>query len=171
MKLSMIAAIAEDGAIGRNSSLPWHIPEDLERFRKLTTGHVVIMGRKTWDSLPQRFRPLPNRHNIVLTSRAHELHLTSHRHVTFTDSEGLADVLEELGHMECFVIGGASVFTLLMHNVQTAHVTHVKAKYDGCDAWYQFPTDQFEESARESYKTHDFVTYVKKIPVHTAESP
>lgn len=67
MQIALIYAVAANGVIGRNGSMPWHVPEDLAHFRALTSGCPVIMGRKTWDSLPERFRPLPGRRNIVIT--------------------------------------------------------------------------------------------------------
>ena len=63
----MVAAIARGGVIGSDGTVPWHLPEDMAFFRDLTTGHPVVMGRRTWDSLPDRFRPLPGRRNIVVT--------------------------------------------------------------------------------------------------------
>jgi len=68
MKLTLIVAISDNNVIGANGKVPWHIPEDLKRFKELTIGHPVIMGRKTYDSLPDKFRPLPDRENIVLSS-------------------------------------------------------------------------------------------------------
>lgn len=68
MSLNLIFAMDHNKAIGKNNLLPWHIPEDLDRFRKLTSGQIVVMGKKTWDSLPVPFRPLPNRTNIVITT-------------------------------------------------------------------------------------------------------
>ena len=68
MRIEIVAAVARGGAIGREGGLPWRLPEDLVRFRELTTGHAVVMGRRTWESLPERFRPLPGRTNVVLTS-------------------------------------------------------------------------------------------------------
>ena len=66
-RLTLIAAVAKNGVIGNSNALPWHLPEDLRHFKALTSGHAVIMGRKTWESLPARFRPLPGRRNIVVT--------------------------------------------------------------------------------------------------------
>lgn len=68
MSLNLIFAMDHNKAIGKNNLLPWHIPEDLDRFRKLTSGQIVVMGKKTWDSLPAPFKPLPNRTNVVITS-------------------------------------------------------------------------------------------------------
>ena len=68
--LTLIAAVARNGIIGKDNALPWHLPADLRHFKALTTGHTVIMGRKTWESLPEKFRPLPGRRNIVVTRNA-----------------------------------------------------------------------------------------------------
>lgn len=68
--VSLIVAMDKDGVIGVDNHLPWHLPSDLKRFRKLTIGKAVVMGRKTWESLPERFRPLPHRHNIVMSRNA-----------------------------------------------------------------------------------------------------
>jgi len=65
--IAIIAAVAKNGVIGQGNALPWHLPEDMQHFKALTTGHTVIMGRKTWESLPPRFRPLPQRRNIVVS--------------------------------------------------------------------------------------------------------
>ena len=67
MRISLLAAVARNGGIGRDGTIPWRIPEDMGRFRALTMGHPVVMGRRTWDSLPDRFQPLPGRRNIVVT--------------------------------------------------------------------------------------------------------
>ena len=68
--LTLIWAQSSSGVIGRGNSIPWHVPEDMARFKELTMGHTVIMGRTTWESLPARFRPLPGRRNVVLTRHA-----------------------------------------------------------------------------------------------------
>ena len=67
MRISLVAAVARGGVIGRGNAIPWRIPEDLSRFKSLTLGHPVVMGRRTWESLPERFRPLPDRRNVVVT--------------------------------------------------------------------------------------------------------
>ncbi len=70
MTVALVAAVARDGVIGRDGAIPWRIPEDVAHFKELTTGHAVVMGRRTWDSLPDRFRPLPDRRNVVVTRNA-----------------------------------------------------------------------------------------------------
>ncbi len=70
MKVALVAAVARDGVIGRDGGLPWRLPEDMAHFRSVTIGHPVVMGRRTWESLPVRFRPLPGRRNVVVTRNA-----------------------------------------------------------------------------------------------------
>ena len=72
-RVRLVWAQGHDGAIGRDNTIPWHVPEDMARFKELTIGYPVIMGRKTWDSLPPRFRPLPGRLNVVITRQPHWL--------------------------------------------------------------------------------------------------
>jgi len=71
LRVALVAAIARGGVIGRDSGIPWRLPEDMQRFRALTMGHPVVMGRRTWESLPDRFRPLPGRGNVVVTRNPH----------------------------------------------------------------------------------------------------
>ena len=75
MTVGLIWAQSTSGVIGRDGTIPWHLPEDLARFKQVTMGHTVVMGRRTWDSLPARFRPLPGRRNIVLTRNLSLIHI------------------------------------------------------------------------------------------------
>lgn len=124
--VSMIWAQARGGVIGAGGALPWHLPEDLALFRRRTTGSTVVMGRRTWESLPARFRPLPERLNVVLT----------------TDETWSADgacparsvrqVLDEHGSL--WVIGGGAVYTAFLPHADRLVVTDVDAGVDG-DTW------------------------------------
>lgn len=112
---ALVWAQSTAGVIGRDGGIPWHIPEDLAHFKELTLGHPVIMGRLTWDSLPARFRPLPGRHNIVLT-----------RDPTFA-AEG-AETITALADMpldDAWVIGGAQVYALALPLAARCEVTEV----------------------------------------------
>src|SRR4249919_1355202 len=105
MKVTLVAAVARGGVIGRGNTIPWRIPEDMARFRTLTTGHPVVMGRRTWDSLPDRFRPLPGRRNIVVTRNPDWR----------ADGADRAGSLDEALNMvagteRVFVIGGADLY-------------------------------------------------------------
>jgi dihydrofolate reductase len=124
--VSLIWAQARDGAIGADGTLPWHLPEDLELFRGRTTGSTVVMGRRTWESLPERFRPLPGRTNVVLTSDPH------------WSAEGArrAGSVDEVlaAHDSPWVIGGAAVYAAFLPHADRLVVTDVDLLVQG-DTW------------------------------------
>lgn len=134
MKLELVVAADEERGIGKGGDLPWKLPGDMAFFRRLTTGdgdNAVIMGRKTWDSIPPRFRPLKKRRNIVLTRQD----------IDFGDGVISASSLDEaLAATEachrCFVIGGAEIYRLaLAHpHVGVVHLTEVEGAF-GCDTF------------------------------------
>ena len=105
MKVSLVAALARDGVIGRDGTIPWRIPEDMAYFRTLTTGHPVVMGRRTWDSLPDRFRPLPGRRNVVITRNDQWRADGAERAASFDEALRLLEGTEQV-----FVIGGAEIY-------------------------------------------------------------
>src|SRR5512137_992267 len=119
--ISIIVAISEDYGIGKNNELLWHIPEDLRRFKKLTMGQCIIMGKKTWESLPRR--PLPGRKNIVLTDipgESIEGCLTSY---------SVEDALSKgTGNGDIFIIGGGSVYRQFMPVADRLYITHIHKK-------------------------------------------
>jgi len=121
--ISLVVAVAKNGVIGHRGALPWHLPEDLKRFRALTIGKPVIMGRKTWDSLPKK--PLPGRPNIVVT-RNPSFHaegaIVAH---SFTDAVAKANA------NEIAVIGGQAIFAEALPIADTIHMTQVHASPDG----------------------------------------
>ena len=100
-ELVLVAAVAANGVIGRDNALPWHLSADLKHFKALTTGHAVIMGRKTWESLPGEFRPLPGRQNIVVTRNA------GYRAPGAEVAASLPAALALARGAQAFVIGGA----------------------------------------------------------------
>ena len=104
MKLGLILARARNGVIGRDGGMPWHLPEDLAHFKKVTMGCPVIMGRKTWDSLPPRFRPLPGRANIVVTRQADWQAEGAARAASLSEAMILCS-----GASRAWVIGGAEI--------------------------------------------------------------
>jgi dihydrofolate reductase len=123
--LSLIAAVARHGAIGRAGGLLWHEPEDQKHFRRVTMGCPVIMGRKTWDSLPARFRPLPGRRNVVLTRDASW-------HADGADAVASLDAALDLlaGTPRAFVIGGAEVYALALPRADQLVLTEIDAEFD-----------------------------------------
>lgn len=122
----MVWAQARDGVIGADGGLPWHLPEDLALFRRLTTGSTVVMGRRTWESLPERFRPLPGRDNVVLTSD---------RHWSADGAQAVGSVDAVLARYGSFwVIGGGAVYAAFLPHASRLVVTDVDLHVDG-DTW------------------------------------
>lgn len=134
--LSIIVAMADNRAIGKDNDLLWHLSDDLKRFKKLTTGHPVVMGRKTWESLPKR--PLPGRRNIVFTQNPD--YEVSGAEVVHSVN-GLFDALKGCDD-EVFVMGGASIYEMLLPFTNRLYVTHV---YRDFDADVYFPTIDMSE--------------------------
>jgi len=133
--ISIIVAIAENYAIGKNNDLLWHIPEDLKRFKKLTTGHTIVMGKKTYESLPNR--PLPNRRSIVITDDPSE-HFEGCLTVYSIREAMLACDPSE----ENFIIGGASVYRQFLPLADRLYLTIVHKSFEG-DVY--FPEIDFKE--------------------------
>jgi len=158
--VSLIAAMARDRIIGVRNTLPWRLPEDLQHFRKLTTGHPVIMGRKTFESLG---RPLPDRANIVI-SRDRQLALTGCQ-----VSHSLPDAIQLNAHAtEVFIIGGAQIYQQAMPLAQRIYLTEIDLAVDHADAWFpQIDKTIWHEEQRESHTSnslgcrYDFVLYTR----------
>lgn len=128
MKVSLVAALAENRVIGAKGGLPWSLPDDMRRFMSLTMGHCVIMGRKTFDSMDRR--PLPKRTNIVL-SRGQTLKTYADRvHLVADLPAALAIALEE-GEDEAFVIGGEAIYALALPQADRLYLTRVHAEVPG----------------------------------------
>ena len=156
MEKIIIAAVAENMAIGKDGKIPWHIPEDLEHFKQKTTGHPVIMGRKTFESLPENFRPLPDRTNIVLTRSDMEeegLRVAGSTEEAYSIAEELDD--------KAFIIGGASVYEQVLPEADKMIMTEVKKEVDGDTFFPEFDREEWNEERREEHKGFDFVTYTR----------
>lgn len=139
MRLSLIAAVARNGTIGRDGDLPWRLAADLRRFKRLTTGHAVLMGRRTWESIG---RPLSGRLNIVLT-RSRTLELPEGAVRAHSLDEGLR-VAAEAGCEELFVIGGASLYAEALPRADRLHLTEVEAEVPGDVVFPDWDRDAFE---------------------------
>lgn len=122
-QLTIIVAMAKNGVIGLNNKLPWHLPDDLRRFRRLTMGHTIIMGRKTYDSLPQK--PLPGRNNIVLSRRSLQLPPQVKQLHT------IEDVLKLAENQLIYVIGGGDVYRQLFPYASKLEITMVDKTLEG----------------------------------------
>ena len=125
MSVGLIWAQSANGVIGNGGTLPWHLPEDLARFRAVTLGSTVVMGRATWDALPERFRPLPHRRNVVLTRQPD----WEGPGALVARSPGQA--LAAAGSQDIWVIGGASVFAAFIENAAHLDVTVLADVFPG----------------------------------------
>jgi dihydrofolate reductase len=158
MNLHLIFARAANGAIGKNGTMPWHLPEDLTHFKRTTLGAPVIMGRKTWESLPPRFRPLPGRTNVVVTrQRDWQAEGTRVAHA-------LDEALQLCGDApDAWIIGGAEIYAQALPLASTAVVTEIEAEFEG-DAFAPVFGPGWLEQSRERHVAasglaYSFVTY------------
>ena len=159
-RLTLIYARAANGIIGANGTLPWHLPEDLAHFKRLTSGCPVIMGRKTWDSLPVKFRPLPGRQNIVVTRQSEWQADGADRAASLHEAIALC-----ASATETWVIGGAQIYAEAEPLAQRAIVTEIGRDFEG-DAHAPTLGAAWQETARESHRStgadalpFSFVTY------------
>lgn len=153
MKLAIIVAIGKNRVIGKGGKLPWHIPEDLKRFKRLTTGHSVLMGRKTWESLG---KPLVNRRNVVITSR-----LIPGIECYATIDAALAALRDQ---ERVYVIGGARIYSDLFPKADELYLTFVEQTVEG-DAYFPAYEEElqrkFKVVSREKREGYEFVDYVR----------
>src|SRR5688572_8763162 len=158
MKLGLIYARARNGVIGKDNALPWRLPEDMAHFKQVTMGCPVIMGRKTWESIPAKFRPLPGRRNIVVTRQSG------------WQAEG-AEVSPSVEHAialceaapHVWVIGGAQVYAQTLDRAEVAEVTEIDADFEG-DAYAPTLGPDWTRVAREEHVSSNglpfaFVSY------------
>ena len=153
--IACVVAHSKNRVIGRDGDLPWHLPTDMRRFRELTTGHAVVMGRKTYESLPDRFRPLPNRRNLVLSRDPGYV------------APG-AEVFEDLASAlaackgDCFVIGGGATYEQALAVADRVYATEIDADVDGDTFFPELPGWREVESSEpeaENGHTFSFITY------------
>jgi len=157
-----VAAVARGDVIGRDNAIPWRIPEDAHRFRRLTMGHAVVMGRRTWESLPDRFRPLPGRRNVVVT-RNRAWHADGAQR-----AGSLAEALHLLdGEPQLFVIGGAELYAEALSLADELLLTEIDAEVEGDTFFPTWDRAAFHEESREQHLSEtglpfSFVTYLRQ---------
>lgn len=149
--LTLIAAVARHGAIGKNNQLLAHLPGDLPRFKRLTMGHPIVMGRKTWDSIG---RPLPGRRNIVITRNPGWSAAGAEPAPSLSAALALAGSVERV----C-VIGGAEIYALALPLADELLLTEIDADFDADAFFPAWPRDQFEAVSSESHATPEGLTY------------
>lgn len=149
--------MTKDRVIGRNNSLPWNIPEDMQNFKNLTSGKTVIMGRKTFESIPEKFRPLPNRHNIIVSRNMSlqpgiDVCKSVHEAIEKAKSYG----------KETFIIGGSSIYEQTLPLADKMYLSLVKKKYEGDSYFPNFNKDGWIVESRKDFQEFELLTYVRK---------
>ncbi len=161
-KISIIAAVADNYAIGKANNLPWYLPADLKHFRQLTTGHAIVMGKRTFESLPKG--PLPNRKNIVLTSV-----MSEGVNEGYFEADSLEDAVYLCEHEEkVFIIGGATVYKQSIDKVDTMYITWIHKEFNADTYFPEINLKEWNEVSREDHDPDDqnlypysFVKYEK----------
>jgi len=164
MKISMIAAMSENRIIGKNNDLPWHLPDDFQFFKDATNGHHVIMGRKNFESLPHKFKPLPNRTNIVIT-RNESYGQGEDIHVVNNLKDALA-IAQKNDETEAFIIGGGQIYKMGLEVASCIYLTEIHAQVEGDVYFPEFNRSEWKEVNRVFHPLNDkhqysfdFVTY------------
>ena len=168
MIVSLIAAVAENGAIGKDNDLIWHLPDDMRFFRDTTVGHFVIMGRKNYDSIPEKYRPLAKRTNVIVTRKAN---FEAPDCLVVNSIEEGIEAARCQGDEEVFIIGGGQIYKQALEDdlVDILYLTHVKESFDADVYFPKFDTSQWKRkllSSHEKDEKHSFsfdiYQYVKK---------
>lgn len=165
MTVSLIAALSKNRVIGKNNDLPWHLPDDMKYFMQTTKGHHTIMGRKNYDSIPEKFRPLPNRTNIIVTR---QLDFKAPGCLVVNSLEKGLDIARGNGEREVFIIGGSDIYTLGIPYADRLYLTEIDATIDGDTFFPQVNHSQWKETSRRTHPADerhlykfDFVVYNK----------
>ena len=147
--ITLVVAAARNGVIGKDGAIPWRLSDDMKRFKALTLGHTVVMGRKTWDSLPPKSRPLPGRRNIVVTRDANWK-------AEGAETSSLEAALKQAG--DIFVIGGGEIYNAALPLAHRIELTDVHRDFEG-DAVFVFDRSGWRETAREEHVSGDGLSY------------
>ncbi len=166
MIISLIAALSENRVIGKNNDLPWHLPDDMKYFMQTTKGHHTIMGRKNYDSIPEKFRPLPDRTNIVVTRQSQ--FKAPGCIVVNTLGRGL-EIAKENGEHEVFIIGGSEIYKLGLPYANQLYLTEIHSTLEGDTFFPELNYDEWKETSRTHHSkderhlySFDFVVYDKQ---------
>ena len=166
MKVSLIVAVAENGVIGKDNDLIWHLPKDMRFFKETTLGHHVIMGRKNFESIPHKYRPLPDRTNIVITRQSG---YKAEGSIVVNSVEAALDIAKNNGDTEPFIIGGGQIYKLALEAnlVDKIYLTKINHPFDGDTFFPELGNDwklinSIPNKSDEKHKyDFDFNTFVK----------
>jgi dihydrofolate reductase len=166
MIISMIAALSKNRVIGKDNDLPWKLPDDMKYFMQKTQGHHAIMGRKNYDSIPQKFKPLPNRVNIVVTRQAD---FQAPGCMVVDSVEKGIEISRKNKEVETFIIGGAEIYKLGLPHATRLYLTEIQAEISGdtffppidMKEWKEISRQHHDKDERHAY-SFDFVVYEKE---------
>jgi dihydrofolate reductase len=166
MTISLIAALTQNRVIGKDNDLPWHLPDDMKYFMQTTKNHHVIMGRKNYDSIPEKFRPLPNRTNIVVTRQDNFIA----PNCTVVNSLEQAIALAKTNNeQEVFIIGGSEIYKLALPFANRLYLTEIQTELDGDTYFPHVENKKWRETSRRHHSVDerhlyafDFVVYEKE---------
>ena len=152
---AIIAAMTKERVIGRDNKLPWNIPEDLINFKRLTLNNTVIMGRKTYESIPKKFRPLPKRHNIILSRSMNAIGIDVAR--SFEEALRIAD---SYGN-DIFFIGGPEIYRQALSFADTMFISYIKKNYEGDTYFPKFDQKNWRIEERHDFADFELIVYKK----------
>ena len=154
MRVSLIAAVADNSVIGKDNDLIWSLPDDMSFFKASTSGRHVIMGRRNYESIPHKFRPLPGRPNIVLSRN---LEYDSGGAALVTSLEDALEIARAAGESEAFIIGGGQIYTMALDArvVDTMYITHVHGEPDGDAFFPEFDSTQWTLTVLDDHPADD----------------
>ena len=168
MIVSIIVAVSQNGVIGKNNDLIWHLPNDMNFFKEKTKGHHVIMGRKNFESIPHKFRPLPNRQNIIITRKQK---YNAENTIVVNSLEDALDISKKNKEKETFIIGGGEIYKLALEKklVNRIYLTHIYHDFDGdtffpklSSEWYEIFRKDCGIDKNHKYK-YSFLTFEQKL--------
>ncbi len=166
MKVSLIVAVSENGVIGKDNDLIWYLPNDMRFFKETTIGHHVIMGRKNFESIPHKYRPLPNRTNVVITRQSD---YKAEGCMVVNSVEAALEVAKQNGDSEPFIIGGGQIYKLALeaNMIDKVYLTKIHHSFEGDTFFPELNSDweeinKIENKADEKHSyNYDFITLKK----------
>ena len=168
MKVSLIVAVAENGVIGKDNDLIWDLPKDMRFFKETTLGHYVIMGRKNYESIPERFRPLPNRTNVVITRQSD---YQAEGCVVVNSLENALELAQHNGDDEPFIIGGGQIYKLALERnlVDKIYLTKVHYSFEG-DTFFPELSAEWKEIDRIDHQADEKNNYNFSFIIYTKDN-
>jgi len=148
--MEIVAAITDNGVIGSHGDMPWHLPADLKHFKKLTSGHAIIMGRRTWESIG---KPLPRRLNIVITRQQH------YEACGAVTVHSIEDAMREVQTNRAFIIGGGEIYRCALPKATQLHLTRIHATIDGDTYFPIVQWSQWEQIGAEEHASDEHNSY------------